>query len=94
MLENITRAAEKLHLTQPTLSRQLIIRGKRKIQLTDAGMLLRRRAGEILDLVQIAEKDLQSDEDTVEGQINIGTAGCDASTTLLAEVKVILRIFV
>lgn len=95
--ENITRAAEKLHLTQPTLSRQLkqledelgkqlLVRGKRKIQLTDAGMLLRRRAEEILNLVQIAEKDLQSDEDTIEGQINIGSAECGASTTLLPEV--------
>ena len=53
--QNITKAAKQLHLTQPTLSRQLMqleeelntplfIRGKRKIELTEAGMILRRRA--------------------------------------------------
>lgn len=65
--ENITRAAEVLHITQPTLSRQLVlleeetgvtlfIRGKRKITLTPEGMLLRRRAEEILSLVDKTEK--------------------------------------
>ena len=60
--ESITRAAEVLHITQPTLSRQiaqmeeemgvrLFDRGSRKIALTSEGMLLRRRAEEILELV-------------------------------------------
>ena len=59
--ENITRAAEALHMTQPTLSRQLsqleeelgarlFERGARHITLTDAGLLLRRRAQELLAL--------------------------------------------
>ena len=59
--ENITKAAELLHITQPTLSRQLaqleedmgvtlFSRGARKVTLTDEGMLLRRRAEEIVDL--------------------------------------------
>ena len=54
--ENITKAAEMLHITQPTLSRQLskleddfgiqlFLRGKNGITLTDEGLLLRRRAG-------------------------------------------------
>ena len=66
--ENITRAAAVLHITQPTLSRQLIqleeelntqllIRGKNKVTLTDAGMLLRRRAEEIIDLADKTEKE-------------------------------------
>ena len=65
--ENITRAAEILHVTQPTLSRQLaqteeelgvrlFERGKRKITLTNEGILLCRRAREILELVDKTEK--------------------------------------
>ena len=61
--ENISAAAEYLHLTQPTLSRQLMdleeelgkklfIRGNRKITLTDDGVLFRKRAGEIIELVE------------------------------------------
>ena len=60
--ENITRAAESLHIAQPSLSKQLmelekklgkklLIRGKRKITLTEEGVLLRKRAEEILELV-------------------------------------------
>ena len=67
--KNITRAAKQLHMTQPTLSRQLMqledelgkplfIRGKRKIELTDEGVLLRRRAEEILSLVNKTEQEI------------------------------------
>ena len=60
--ESITKASEVLHITQPTLSRQLaqmeedigvklFDRGTRKIKLTNEGILLRRRAEEILQLV-------------------------------------------
>ena len=60
---NITRAAEKLFLTQPTLSKQLmqledelgaplLIRGTRRVELTDAGRILRRRAAELLAMAE------------------------------------------
>ena len=63
--ENITRAAESLHIAQPSLSKQLmelerklgkqlLIRGKRKITLTEEGILLRKRAEEIIALVEIS----------------------------------------
>lgn len=81
--ETVSGAAEFLHLSQPTLSRQLMdleeelgktlfIRGKRKITLTDEGMLLRRRAQEILDLVDKTEAEFFASEEIVNGDIYIG----------------------
>ena len=81
--ENISKAAEFLNVTQPTLSRQLIeleyelgtklfIRGKRKIILTDEGLLLRKRAEEISELVQKTETEFHSREEIVSGDIFIG----------------------
>ena len=66
---SMTKAAEKLHITQPTLSRQiaqmeeelgvkLFARGARKLALTSEGLLLRRRAEEILELVDKTETEL------------------------------------
>lgn len=80
--ENITRAAEILHITQPTLSRQLMaledelgvqlfVRGKTHISLTQDGMLLRRRAEEIVSLVDKTESEI-GNEDMIEGSITIG----------------------
>lgn len=65
--ENITKAAEILHVTQPTLSRQimqleeelactLFIRGKTKMTLTEDGVLLRSRAQEMIDLAEKTKK--------------------------------------
>lgn len=81
--ESITKAAEVLHITQPTLSRQLsqmeeevgvklFHRGVRKIDLTNEGILLRRRAEEILQLVDKTEKELIEQEEQVEGKISVG----------------------
>ena len=81
--ESITRAADVLHITQPTLSRQLaqmeeeigvklFDRGKRKILLTNEGLLLRRRAEEILELVDKTERELIEQEEMVEGTVSIG----------------------
>jgi len=81
--ESITKAADILHITQPTLSRQLaqmenelgvrlLNRGSRKITLTDEGILLRRRAEEILSLVDKTEQELLEQEEQIEGKITIG----------------------
>lgn len=81
--EGINRAAEVLHITQPTLSRQLsqleeevgvklFHRGAKKITLTNEGILLRRRAEEILSLVDRTERELIEQDEFVEGRIVIG----------------------
>lgn len=81
--EGINRAAEVLHITQPTLSRQLsqleeevgvklFHRGARKITLTNEGILLRRRAEEILSLVDRTQRELTWQDELVEGRIVIG----------------------
>lgn len=86
--QNISAAAQSLHLTQPTLSRQLreleeelgkqlMLRGNRKITLTQEGMLLRKRAEEILELVDRAEREVMRSDDAVSGDIYIGTGETD-----------------
>lgn len=81
--ENITRAAESLHIAQPSLSRQLkeletelgtqlLIRGKRKVTLTEDGVLLRKRADEILTLVEKTEQEIVSDSTHIAGDIYLG----------------------
>lgn len=81
--ESISGAAQRLHLSQPTLSRQLkdmedelgkqlFLRGNRKITLTAEGMLLRKRAEEILELMYKTESEIACSDDTVCGDIYIG----------------------
>jgi len=81
--ESINHAAEVLHITQPTLSRQLsqleedigvklFHRGVKKITLTNEGMLLRRRAEEILSLVDKTEKELIQQKEIINGKIVVG----------------------
>lgn len=80
---NITHAAEILHITQPSLSRQLmdlerelgttlLIRGKRALTLTDDGMLFRQRAQEIVELANKAEREFIEKTDTISGVISLG----------------------
>ena len=96
--ENITKAAEVLHITQPTLSRQiaqmeeemgvrLFDRGTRKISLTNEGMLLRRRAEEILELVDRTEKEVMLSDNTVSGDIYIGTGETDGVRQIIRAAK-------
>lgn len=93
--ENITRAADILHVTQPTLSRQLskmeeglgvqlFLRGKKGITLTEEGLLLRRRAEEIVELADKAERELTEHEELIDGEVSIGS-GEMASVQLLPE---------
>lgn len=82
--QNITSAAEVLHITQPTLSRQLkeledeigktlFIRGKRKITLTEDGRLFRKRAEEIVELVNKTKFEFSTPSDEIAGEISIGS---------------------
>lgn len=80
---NITHAAERLCMSQPPLSNQmkaleeelgtkLFIRGKRQLQLTDAGRLLLLRATQILDMTEKAQHEVMSLEGGMSGTINLG----------------------
>lgn len=80
---NITRAAQKLNLSQPPLSYQiqkleeelgttLFLRGKRQLQLTDDGALLLRRANQILDLTEKTKLELQARQNEVTGTLYLG----------------------
>lgn len=81
--ENITRAAESLHITQPSLSKQLmdleqelgkklLVRGKRKVTLTENGVLLRKRADEIVALLEKTEQEIGSERKELSGEVAIG----------------------
>lgn len=93
--ESITAAARQLHITQPTLSRQLMdleetlgkplfVRGGRTITLTEEGRFLRKRAQEIVDLADKTEAEFSSLDDTISGSVHIG-AGETQAIRLLAK---------
>lgn len=93
--ENITKAAALLHVTQPTLSRQLMQledelgvklfrRSQYRVVLTEDGMLLRRRAQEIVELADKAEREMQHHEEELTGEIAIG-CGESRSMTFLSK---------
>ena len=82
--ENITRAAQRLNVTQPTLSRQLMQmeeelgvklfkRGKHSISLTEDGILLKQRAQEIINIEEKIREDLSHSDDMLMGTITIGS---------------------
>lgn len=96
--QNILRAAESLHLSQPTLSRQirdmeeelgkqLFIRGSRSITLTEEGMILRKRAEEIMELVKKAEDEIALAEEPVSGNITVGAGETDGLRVLVRAVQ-------
>lgn len=98
---SVTRAARALHLTQPTLSRQireleeelgqtLFSRGGRELSLTREGLLLRQRAEEIVGLAEITEKEFRSlGEKTVSGDLSIGCGESKALSFVTDALKVL-----
>ena len=87
--ESITRAAETLRMTQPPLSRQLkdledelgkklLIRGSKKVTLTEDGILLRKRAEEMIDLMEKTRAELAASDENITGEIYIGGGETDA----------------
>ncbi|RKJ39760.1 LysR family transcriptional regulator [Acutalibacter sp. 1XD8-33] len=96
--QNILRAAESLNLSQPTLSRQirdmeaelgkqLFIRGSRSITLTEEGMILRKRAEEIMELVKKAEDEIALAEEPVSGDITVGAGETDGLRVLVRAIQ-------
>lgn len=94
----VSAAAESLHLTQPTLSRQLhdleeelgkklFVRGAHSIKLTEEGMLLRSRAEQIVELVSRTESDIMTSDDTLSGDVYIGAGETDAVKYVAAAAK-------
>ena len=81
--ESITRAAQTLHIAQPSLSKQimelerelgkpLLVRGRRRVTLTEDGVLLRRRAEEIVAMMDKIEAELTGGSESVRGEVSLG----------------------
>lgn len=96
--ESISGAAEYLHISQPTLSRQikdleeelgtvLFERGSRKITLTEDGMLLRKRAEEIVGMVNKTEADIISGKASLDGDVYIGCGETEGMTYIARAIK-------
>lgn len=99
--QSIIRAAESLNLSQPTLStqikhleeelgKQLLIRGtkgSRKVTLTEEGMILRKRAEEILELVKKTENEITLSDSIIMGDVYIGTGETDGIRLLAKTAK-------
>ena len=103
--QSISRAARSLHLSQPTLSTQLkhleeelgktlMIRGtkgSRKIVLTEEGMILRKRAEEILSLVRKTENEITLSDESVVGDVHIGAGETDMVRLAARTAKAMIR---
>lgn len=97
-LNNITKAAEQLHVTQPTLSRQimdlekelgvtLFDRGKREMKLNNAGALFQERATTLLTLLDQTENELKNSGNQLTGTINLGIVETAVSSFLMQRIE-------
>lgn len=101
---SITAAANALHLTQPTLTRQmqdleyelkqkLFVRGKHNIILTDEGILLKDRAEEIIEMVNKTKNEILSSGENIKGNIYIGCGETEAMQYVAEIIKKIQDVF-
>ena len=97
---SVTHAAERLHISQPTLSKQLkdleaelgkklFVRSSFSVRLTDEGMLLRKRAEDILDMVDKTAAEFKALDEITGGDIHIGCAESDAIKYLARRIKAV-----
>lgn len=95
---NMSRAAQVLHVTQPTLSRQiadlerelgceLLIRGSRSVTPTEKGLYLRRRAEEIVTLADQTTSELTHSDEVVEGDVYIGAGESEGLRVIAAKAR-------
>ena len=102
--ENITKVASLLHITQPTLSRQLIQlekelgvtlfhRSNHNIILTEDGMLLKRRAQELISLSEKTVQELSHKEQALSGEIAIGCGETKSMLFLAEQIRTFQQIY-
>lgn len=98
--KNITKAADALYISQPSLSKQmqnlekeigspLFVRGSRSVALTETGMLLKKRAEELLELYEKTEAELAAPAETVCGEVRIGGGESYALQTVMQAAKAV-----
>ena len=96
--QTVSRAAKNLHISQPTLSRQLseleenlgvqlFIRGNRRISLTNDGMYLLSKAREIVSLTEKTEANFKNSAENISGEIHVGSGESDVMKIIAQSVK-------
>ena len=96
--KSVSRAAEVLHMTQPPLSRQLkelenelgkqlFVRGSRKLTLTKDGLLLRKRAEEIVSLMEKTKAEVSTSDENISGDIYIGNGETESMRPILQTIR-------
>ena len=99
---SFTKAAERLHMTQPPLSRQmrdleaelgvaLFVRGGKGVTLTEEGARFKERAQEVLDLMGQIESDMASEASNILGEVRIACGESDAVAFLAKAAKDLQR---